>query len=87
VESKLPSGKIETLYFEAESMLIHSIKSTAKSPQGEVEVTQLFDGYIDIAGVKFPRRMVIEQGPVVITMDKLEYKVNQEINDSEFKPE
>jgi len=60
---------------------------TAKGPQGDVEVSRLFGNYTDIGGVKFPSKMVIEQGPIVISIDDIKYTVNQEINDSEFKPE
>jgi len=34
-----------------------------------------------------PTKVVIEQGPVVITMEDFSYQINTEINDSEFKPE
>ena len=87
VEAKDASGDIETMYFDATSFLISSVKSTAKGPQGDVEVTQSYSNYTDVSGVKFPGKLTIEQGPIVITMDGLTYQVNQEIKDSEFKPE
>ena len=87
VEAKDASGDIETLYFDAKTYLISSVKKTAKGPQGDIEVTQSFANYTDVEGVKFPGKFIIEQGPIVITMDGLKYQINQEINDSEFKPE
>ncbi len=87
VEAKDASGDIETMYFDANTFLINAVKSTAKGPQGDVEVTQSYSNYTDVAGVKFPGKLTIEQGPIVITMDGLTYQVNQEIKDSEFKPE
>ncbi|MFM8280268.1 MAG: LolA family protein, partial [Bacteroidota bacterium] len=87
VEAKNKAGEVQTLNFDAKTYLLNSIKEIAKSPQGEVEVTRLFGNYIDVGGVKFPAKMVIEQGPLVISFDDISYKVNQEINDSEFKPE
>lgn len=87
VESKNKTGEVQTMYFDAKTYLLNSVKETAKGPQGEVEVSRLFGNYTDIGGVKFPSKMVIEQGPIVISIDDIKYTVNQEINDSEFKPE
>jgi hypothetical protein len=87
VESKDASGETETLYFDANTFLITTMKSVAKGPQGDVEVTQSYANYTDVGGVKFPGKLIIEQGPIVITMDGLKYQINQEVKDSEFKPE
>lgn len=87
VEAKDASGDIETMSFDATTFLISSVKKTAKGPQGDIEVTQSYANYTEVDGVKFPGKFIIEQGPIVITMDGLKYQINQEIKDSEFKPE
>lgn len=87
VEAKDASGDIETMSFDATTFLISSVKKTAKGPQGDIEVTQSYANYTVVDGVKFPGKFIIEQGPIVITMDGLKYQINQEIKDSEFKPE
>ena len=87
VEAKNKAGEVQTLNFDAKTYLLNSVKEIAKSPQGEMEVTRLFGNYTEVGGVKFPSKMVIEQGPIVISFDDIKYTVNQEINDSEFKPE
>ena len=76
------------MYFDANTFLIKSISGTKDAgPQGKVEVNQYYSGYQDFGGVKMPTKVVIEQGPVVITMEDFSYQINTEINDSEFKPE
>ncbi len=87
-ESTDPSGEKETMYFDANTFLIKSISGTKDAgPQGKVEVNQYYSGYQDFGGVKMPTKVVIEQGPIVITMEDFSYQINTEINDSEFKPE
>ncbi|MGA1414825.1 MAG: hypothetical protein ACO323_07255, partial [Candidatus Kapaibacteriota bacterium] len=85
--AKNKAGEVQTLNFDAKTYLLNSVKEITKSPQGEMEVTRLFGNYTEVGGVKFPSKMVIEQGPMVISFDDIKYTVNQEINDSEFKPE
>ena len=87
VEVKDAAGEIETLYFDANTFLITSMKSIAKGPQGDVEVTQSFANYTDVGGVQFPSKLILEQGQIVIKMEGLKYQINQEVKDSEFKPE
>jgi predicted Zn-dependent peptidase len=81
------SGDKATMFFDAKSYLVDKITSVINSPQGEISLIQRFSDFKTVNGVKFPGKLVIEQNGINITMDNLEYSINEPIDDSEFKIE
>ncbi|MFT6147891.1 MAG: putative Zn-dependent peptidase [Saprospiraceae bacterium] len=80
-----PSGSKATDYYSKETGLkIRSI-SSLESPQGAMTQTVDYSDYKATKGIKMPQMIKQSTGPQTIIMTVKEVKINEGINDDEFK--
>lgn len=82
---KKPRGEVETIYFNANNFLIDKIVSMNPTPQGNMEESIKYEKYEKISGVMMPVISTKSSAQMVMKMN-ISYKVNENIDDSEFSP-
>ncbi len=58
------------------------VKMVAQQPQGTMST--VVNGYVDIDGIKFPKKLTIQAGPQKMEMETVEVLVNKGIDNAEF---
>jgi zinc protease len=83
---KLVEGaRVWYYYFDKISGLLIGMKSSEKSPVGEVEVLTLLSNYKAVNGVQFPHLLSKELGPQSIDMEITSIKINEGVTAEDFK--
>ena len=80
-----PKGTESTYYFDSQTFLLKKIDSMLKSANGDLPVTDLFSNYVEVDGVKLPG-INETTNPMYTLKFEHTYKVNQIIDEKEFKP-
>lgn len=83
VEIISPNGNKEYAWYDVKTNLLIQSEKTQKTPQGTFTVTSQFTDYKDVKGIKFPHKIIIDQG------QKLEFtassiEVNTKVKDDLF---
>ena len=75
----------EEIFYDIESGLkVKSIK-TVKGPQGEMKVPTIYSDYKEVNGIKFPHKMGQKMGPMDLSFEITEIKINEGVSDEDFK--
>lgn len=83
----IPSGKVTTKYFDAESGLQVKEVSTIETPQGNFTQTVEFSNYKDVEGVLYPYTINQQMGPQSIPLKVESVTINSGLDDSIFSVE
>lgn len=79
------AGNKSISYIDADSKLYIKEEKAIKTEQGEFMQTIEFDDYREVAGVKFPYKLIQSVGPQRITLNVSKIDVNTNISDDLFK--
>jgi predicted Zn-dependent peptidase len=75
----------EVFYDMETGLKVKSVKIT-KGPDGaEVKIPTLFSDYKEVNGVKFPFSIIQKMGPMELSFEIQEIKVNEGVTDADFK--
>lgn len=83
VEVTLPSGTVNTLYYDTDSGLKVKEMANVSTPQGEMVITILFDDYTEESGVNFPGKITFSPPGLAAEMVSLE--INKGVADNLFE--
>lgn len=85
VEMVSPAGNKKTVFFDMASGLRVKEEVVEETPQGSITIATYFKSYTTINGVKFPNKLVIDQGQLKITLDLTSIKVNSGLTNADLK--
>ena len=74
----------EIFYDVKTGLKVQSVK-TVKGPQGDVQVPTTYSDYKEVNGIKFPHKMGQKMGPMDMSFEITEIKVNEGVSDEDFK--
>ncbi|APG65591.1 peptidase M16 [Tenacibaculum todarodis] len=77
-------NKMEIFYNVKTGLKAKEVR-TVKGPQGEVKLPTTFSDYKEVNGIKFPHKMGQKMGPMDLSFDLKEVKVNEGVSDADFK--
>ncbi|MGB0880693.1 MAG: M16 family metallopeptidase [Polaribacter sp.] len=75
----------EEIFYDMESGLKVKSITTVKGPQGEVKVPTTYSDYKEVNGIKFPHKMGQKMGPMDLSFEITEIKINEGVSDEDFK--
>ncbi|MFM8178294.1 MAG: hypothetical protein ACKOAG_03800, partial [Candidatus Kapaibacterium sp.] len=79
-----PSKENVDFYFDGQTYLLRKIEQTQESPQGPMVITESYDNFIEVAGVKVPSTEKLEMQGMTFTSTSA-YEVNIPLEDSLFE--
>ena len=79
------NGVNTTFYFDANTNLLMKQEYVEKMEDTPMPITETYSDYKSFDGIMFPVKISIVT-PMYNIDEELEYKINEEINDSEFQP-
>ncbi|MCH3884023.1 M16 family metallopeptidase [Tenacibaculum aquimarinum] len=77
-------NKMEIFYNVKTGLKAQEVR-TVKGPQGEMKLPTTFSDYKEVNGIKFPHKMGQKMGPMDLSFDLKEVKVNEGVSDADFK--
>lgn len=77
-------NKMEIFYNVKTGLKAKEVR-TVKGPQGEMKLPTTFSDYKEVNGIKFPHKMGQKMGPMDLSFDLKEVKINEGISDADFK--
>lgn len=79
-----PSKDNVDFFYDAQTFLLRKIEQTQETPQGPMVVTETYDNYIEVAGVKLPSTEKLEMQGMTFTSAPF-YEINVPLDDSLFE--
>jgi predicted Zn-dependent peptidase/outer membrane lipoprotein-sorting protein len=79
-----PSKQTVDFYFDAATYLLRKVEQTQDSPQGPMTITESYDNFVDVAGVKLPSVEKLEMQGMGFTSTST-YEINTPMEDSLFE--
>ncbi len=87
VKATSPAGTMVEFYYDAQSYLLSRVDQTQETGQGPMTITERYENYTDISGVKLPltEKMEIPNGISIVS--KVSYEANVPFADTDFEPQ
>ena len=77
-------NKMEIFYNVKTGLKAKEVR-TVKGPQGEMKLPTTFSDYKEVNGIKFPHKMGQKMGPMDLSFETKEVKINESVSDADFK--
>jgi len=84
VISAKKNEKERQYFFDAKSFLLTRVDKPEETPQGQMLITEKYENYIDVNGVKLPKVEKLESTMFTFTSEN-SYEVNTQVDDKEFE--
>lgn len=78
------SGDTQIFYDVKTGLKAKEVK-TVKTPNGDVQVPTTFNDYKAVNGIMFPHSVVMKSGPMDLSFEVKEIKINEGVIDADFK--
>jgi hypothetical protein len=85
VQAVMPSGRIERYHFNATTFLLEQVERDQSTPQGPITIVEKYSDFMDVNGVKLPKRTMLSNPIYSMTLDNT-YEANVDLQDSVFRP-
>ncbi|MCT4698387.1 M16 family metallopeptidase [Tenacibaculum haliotis] len=77
-------NKMEIFYNVKTGLKAKEVR-TVKGPQGEMKLPTTFSDYKEVNGIKFPHKMGQKMGPMNLSFETKEVKINEGVSDADFQ--
>ena len=85
VEATFPKGAKKVDYFDVETGLKVKVENEVSTPEGPKRFPLVIEGYKEVQGIRFPSKLVQQQGPVQLTFELQEIEINPTLESSIFE--
>lgn len=85
VKATSKKGTVSTYYYDATTFLLSKIERVEESPMGSLTLTEKFENYTEINGVKFAKTERLESDQFNVSTENT-IEVNTQIDDAVFQP-
>ena len=84
IEYVFKSGGKSTYYYDSQTGLKLRQTNNIETPQGNMVASTSYDDYREVKGIKFPYKIIQQQGPMNFTFELVDLQVNPTLDDSLF---
>ncbi len=84
IEYAFNSGAKTTYYYDSQTGLKLRQTNNIETPQGTMIASTTYDDYREVEGIKFPYKIIQQQGPMNFAFELVDLQVNPTLDDSIF---